>query len=340
MEWDVPRTANGVLVLVDLGSDHGVAAETALRGTGLNGDLLRSADAEVTPRQEAMVIANLLEALPHIEGLGLQAGLRYHLTTYGIWGFALISSPTLRSAIEVGLRFLDLTFAFSRIQARLVDDEFQFVLDTPGVPTNLQRFAIERDGANIQLLQREVFAAAIPIRRAAFAFPPPVEVAPYLETFGVVPQFDADESIIAFDPTMLDAPLPQANANTAAFAQAQCRELLERRQARAGLSGQVRDLILARPAGPPDAEEVARALRLSSRTLRERLAAEGTSYRALLDEVRERLAEEMLIVNGLTVAQTAERLGYVELSSFSQAFRRWKGMGPRDYRAQKMAVGR
>ena len=155
MEWDVPRTANGVLVLVDLGSDHGVAAETALRGTGLNVDVLRSsADAEVTPRQEAAVVANLLDLLPHVEDLGLQAGIRYHLTTYGIWGFALISSPTLRSAIEVGLRFLDLTFAFSRIQARVADDEFQFVLDTPGVPTSLQRFAIERDAANIQLLQR------------------------------------------------------------------------------------------------------------------------------------------------------------------------------------------
>jgi AraC-like DNA-binding protein len=185
-----------------------------------------------------------------------------------------------------------------------------------------------------------VFAAAIPIRRAAFAFPPPADAAPYVETFGVVPQFDADENIIAFDPALLDAPLPQANANTAAFAQAQCRELLERRQARVGMSGQVRDLILARPSAPPDAEEVARVLRLSSRTLRERLAVEGTSYRALLDEVRERLAEEMLLVNGLTVAQTAERLGYVELSSFSQAFRRWKGMGPRDYRAQKLAFGR
>ena len=246
----------------------------------------------------------------------------------------------MRSAIEVGLRSLDLTFAFSRIQARVADDEFQFVLDTPGVPTSLQRFAIERDAANIQLLSGEVFAAAIPIRRAAFAYPAPADVAPYVQTFGVVPQFNADENLIAFDPTLLDAPLPQANAHTAAFAQEQCRDLLERRKTRVGLSGQVRDLILARPSDPPDAEEVARTLGLSSRTLRERLAAEGTSFRALLDEVRERLAEEMLIVGGLTVAQTAERLGYVELSSFSQAFRRWKGMGPRDYRAQQQAVGR
>ncbi|MBV9871394.1 MAG: AraC family transcriptional regulator [Frankiaceae bacterium] len=336
----MPRTANGLLVLLDLGSENGVAAETALRGTGLNVDLVRYADAEVTPRQEAMVVSNLLDALPQAEGLGLQAGLRYHLTTYGIWGFALISSPTLQSAIEVGLQYLDLTFAFSRIRTRLVDDELQFVLDTPGVPTDIQRFTIEREAANIQVLQREVFAAPIPIQRVAFAFPAPADVEPYLETFGVVPQFDAVENVIAFDPTLLDAPLPQANANTAAFAQAQCRELLERRQARVGLSGQVRDLILARPSNPPDAEQVSQALHLSSRTLRERLAAEGTSFRALLDEVRERLAEEMLIVGGLTVAQTAERLGYVELSSFSQAFRRWKGMGPRDYRAQRLAVGR
>jgi AraC-like DNA-binding protein len=70
---------------------------------------------------------------------------------------------------------------------------------------------------------------------------------------------------------------------------------------------------------------------MSSRTLRERLAAERTSYRELLDEIRERLAEEML-TEGLTVAQAAERLGYQEVSSFSHAFRRWKGMGPRAYR--------
>ena len=115
MDWDVPRTANSVLVLVELGSDHGVAAETALHGTGLNVDLLRSADAEVTPRQEAKVVSNLLDALPHVEGLGLQAGLRYHLTTYGIWGFALISSPTARAGIELALRYLRLTFAFTAL---------------------------------------------------------------------------------------------------------------------------------------------------------------------------------------------------------------------------------
>jgi AraC-like DNA-binding protein len=54
---------------------------------------------------------------------------------------------------------------------------------------------------------------------------------------------------------------------------AQCRDLLARRQARAGLCGQVRDLLLARPAQPPNAEQVAAALHMGARTLRERLTA-------------------------------------------------------------------
>ena len=94
-------------------------------------------------------------------------------------------------------------------------------------------------------------------------------------------------------------------------------ELLERRHARAGLAGRVRHILVARLADPSDADEV-----------------DGTSFRALLDEVRQELAEELLVTAGLPVAEVAHRLGYVAVSSFSQAFRRWEGMGPRAYRSQ------
>jgi AraC-like DNA-binding protein len=82
----------------------------------------------------------------------------------------------------------------------------------------------------------------------------------------------------------------------------------------------------------PDIEQVAASLHMSARTLRRRLEAEGTSYRALVDEVRERLAEELLVAGGLTVEQVARRLGYAETASFTNAFKRWKGIGPRAYR--------
>ena len=336
VHWDIARTPTSVLFLTRLGIERGVPEETCLRGTRIRSEQLLDPDFEVSAKQELRVISNIVDALGDPPGLGLDAGMRYHLTAYGIFGFALISSTTLRGATDVALRYLDLTFAFTQMQLRELDVETQFVLSAPDIPLRIQRFCVERDIAAVRLIQHELFAHPIPIRGMRFAFPPPPNPGRYTEIFGVAADFDAPETMMVFEPTVFEVPLPQANEHTARLAQAQCSELLARRQARTGLSGQVRDLILQDPSRPPDAESVAATLHVSTRTLRERLAAEGTSFRALLDEVRERLAEEMLLA-GLTVGEVAERLGYVEVSSLSQAFRRWKGVSPRAYRSQQPA---
>jgi AraC-like DNA-binding protein len=78
---------------------------------------------------------------------------------------------------------------------------------------------------------------------------------------------------------------------------------------------------------------VADALGMASRTLHRHLAAEGTNFRLLVEEVRGALAEEMLS-HRMSVAEVAERLGYAESASFSHAFKRWKGTAPGIYRAR------
>lgn len=331
---DIPRTPMGALLTTRLGEERGVPVATCLRGTGLTADLLADPNAEISATAELAVIANLLRELDDPPGLGLRAGTLFRLTSYGMWGFALISSPTPRSAIQAGLQFIDLTFAFSDIQMRRADTELQLTLTAPDVAEPLRRFVIERDMAAIQTLNRDLLATPIPINHVCFAFPapPPADLALYTETFGLIPEFDAEECLAGFDQAHVDAPLPQANEHTAAVATEHCRDLLDRRKARGGTAGRVRDILVEHLAHPPDAPQLAAMLFVSERTLRHRLAKEGTSYRALLDEVRERLAEEMLVTRGLPVAEIAHRLGYVEVSSFSQAFRRWKGMGPRAYR--------
>ncbi len=109
----------------------------------------------------------------------------------------------------------------------------------------------------------------------------------------------------------------------------QCRALLDQRRARTGVAGKVRDRLLSRPGAMPDIEHVAAELHMSSRTLRRHLAAEGTSYRALVDEVRERLAEELLATGALSVEEIGKQLGYAATPSFTTAFKRWKGVPPR-----------
>ena len=79
-------------------------------------------------------------------------------------------------------------------------------------------------------------------------------------------------------------------------------------------------------------DTVARALGMSSRTLRRRLAGEGVSFQHLLDECRMRLAAfEFRVRENVSIAQTALRLGYSEHSTFTRAFSRWSGMPPQSY---------
>ncbi|WP_281197655.1 helix-turn-helix transcriptional regulator [Nocardia pseudovaccinii] len=252
----------------------------------------------------------------------------------------MFSSPTVRSAIEVGLRYVDLTFSFCRIETRAESGEARLILSAPDVPLGLRRFFIERDAGALQTLRQELAAFAVPLRRIEFAFPVPVAAvrADYDAVFGQPVHFEAEENAMVLDLALLDLPLPQADTHTAALTRAQCRDLLTRRRARTGLAGQVRNALLAELPQQPTAAGVAAKLHMSDRTLRHRLAAEGTSFRTLLDEVREHLAVELLITGGLPAEQIARRLGYSEVSSFSHAFRRWKGMGPRAFRTKE--VGR
>ena len=77
----------------------------------------------------------------------------------------------------------------------------------------------------------------------------------------------------------------------------------------------------------PSMGQVARELAVAERTLHRQLAAEHTSFRALVDEVRETLAVELL-GNNLTVEEVARRLGYSETAAFTHAFKRWRGHPP------------
>jgi AraC-like DNA-binding protein len=81
-------------------------------------------------------------------------------------------------------------------------------------------------------------------------------------------------------------------------------------------------------------EEAARAMHMSERTLKRRLAAQGTSFTSVLDDARCERAMVWLREDKLSHADIAEQLGYADASAFSRAFRRWTGMTPAGFQKQ------
>ncbi len=330
--WDFRRSATSAQLLVQLGQEQGLSAQECLKGTGMTPEQLADPAAEIEAHQELQVVRNLQRAARNVPGLGLKAGMRYHLTAYGIWGFAMISSPTFRSAVRVGIGYLNLTYIFNGLNSVEEGRDFRMELDDRSIPEDVRQFLVERDAAAIRLIQLELFSAAIPLKRVEFRFARPRYAAQFKKIFGVMPLFGREINALVLDSALLDRPLPRANQRTAELCERQCRDLLNQRRARTGVASQVRDRLLRAPTEMADMERVADELYMTSRTLRRKLDAEGTSFRELMDEVREALAEELLATGHLSVEDIAERLGYAESSSFIHAFKRWKGAAPRSYR--------
>lgn len=80
--------------------------------------------------------------------------------------------------------------------------------------------------------------------------------------------------------------------------------------------------------GPVRIEDVARALGCSRQTLYRRLKAEGVTFAELLDDLRRRLASRFVREQGLSVKETAWRLGFSDPAAFSRAYKRWTGTSP------------
>lgn len=78
---------------------------------------------------------------------------------------------------------------------------------------------------------------------------------------------------------------------------------------------------------------VAEALAITSRTLQRKLSQEGVSYQKLLDEVRQKMAEDYLLNSDLNIPDIALRLGYSETTSFHRKFKAVTGKTPGEFRA-------
>ena len=101
MHWDYRRGTYSARLMTELAAQHGVPLGVCLKGTGIDRESLDDPGAEITGRQELDLVTNIVKALPDMPEIGLEPGSRYHVTAYGIWGYAVMSSPTVRDAVSI-----------------------------------------------------------------------------------------------------------------------------------------------------------------------------------------------------------------------------------------------
>jgi AraC-like DNA-binding protein len=196
----------------------------------------------------------------------------------------------------------------------------------------------------------------IPLLRVDLAYPAPSHVLEYDLLFGAPCRFDAPVTAAIFDQALLDEPVLQDEAGIAAFLRRAPQDVLARIDYGSTTATRVRRLLgqsLLRepPFAPPPAllrptqstgqppqtdamlteSDVAARLSISPQTLRRHLAAEGTNFQQLRDQLRRDHAIAALADGRTAIEQISAQLGFSEPSAFHRAFKRWTGSTPRAY---------
>ncbi|WP_179402785.1 AraC family transcriptional regulator [Burkholderia guangdongensis] len=318
-------------------AEDGVAPSLVLAGSGLDEAALGDPATRVSYRQVTIVFGNAVR-LARDPAIALRAGARMRLTAYGIYGYALLSSPTHAATI-------DLVVKYHRAAAPVADlfhtrdgdvESFRYdVLLSQDPNDPLYRFALEFTCAAHLAMTRDLYGRAFGWSVMRIAYPAPGHASEYHRLLGCRVQFDQPANEVQLDAAWLDRRSALPDSVTHAMAREMCEQFLSGLIHASGITGQVQRMLLEQmPKRFPDIDSMAKTLAMTARTLRRRLEVEGTTYRDLLAGVRRDLAIEYLRKTRMTNEEIANRLGYSDAANFRHAFKGWTGKSPQEYRAE------
>jgi AraC-like DNA-binding protein len=317
--------------LADFLGESGVNYADLIRKLEVPASLLADQEATVSRFEIHHILARAAAMSP--PGFALRFGHRMRPGHHGLLGQAMMCARTLRESLKTLERFAStrgIPAAYRLVESE-VGGELRFDLTTPVGRLRTQYLEWALMIALSPSLQHSRPGEAAP-QRVRLAFPRPGYAALYKQLVPCPVEFDATHNLVSYDRHALDTALVNSNAAVLEFCERRCELILADLQSAADVSSRVRNELLAGLPPFPDAERTARALHMSSRALRRRLRAEGTSFRALVQQVRRQLAYRYLQQRELTVDEVARLLGYSESAAFSRAFKAWTGQNPTEFR--------
>lgn len=318
---------------------HGVDITALLERAAVPRQLLEVPLARVSPRQFARLTKAVWQALDdELQGLGPQP---LKVGTFAMMCHAVVHcSPDLRTAINRSSTFYGLFPGGPRFHVEENPAE-----ENPAEETNEARLVFDLTGfddpdhylAESATVVAHRFAGwlvrrRITLIRVEFSHPAPPHALEYDLLYGAPCTFGAPRTALVFDRSLLELPVLQDESGLRAFLRRAPDDVLARLDYGSTAAAQVRRLLgQSLPDRMPDPQDIAARLAVSAQTLRRRLAAEGTSFQQIRDQLRRDVAIAALAAGTVSIEEISHQLGFSEPSAFHRAFKRWTGSAPRSY---------
>jgi AraC-like DNA-binding protein len=320
---------------------RGVETADLLADAGLTVQFLEDPDARI-PGPTVFALWHALRERTADPALQLAAPTTLPFGSYRVIDYLVAASATVGEGVVRFARFFQLIADAVTLGIDCLEDERCLALarvDGGAVPPVYVDYVFAALVSRIRMRIRP----DLRVQRLELRQPEPPTSARYREVFRAPVRFGAAADRLCFSVEEWDAPTEDADAALARVLEEHARILAQRvPQAAAGFGAAVQLTIASAPSEGGSAEEVARALHVSVRTLQRKLVASGTTFREVSSTVRGRLAEGYLADPKVSIAEVAFLLGFSDQTSFHRAFRRWTGESPGRWRRQRVpaAAGR
>jgi AraC-like DNA-binding protein len=315
----------------------GVSRSELMVRAGLDEALLAQPDGQVRSRA-LMEMIRCAKERSGDPALGLRLASLVDLREQGFWGYAVLSSASLRERFAAHLRYQRMRTPW-RLAFEVEAGGFRIELIPQDVPEDVRPILIEWLIATALLHFAEHLGCrprGLELQLSYGALPHHRELAALFEGKMC---FDAPCTALLVPLELLDLALPgdrqlqqlthgHLDAQLAALQPETPRPLLDR----------VRERLAARLGGDASLQRIALDLNMHARSLQRQLDAQQHSFQQLLDEARHAQAIALLEQPAQRVEDLAARLGYADAASFRRAFRRWTGQTPAEYRATRGAA--
>jgi AraC-like DNA-binding protein len=320
------------LIVLDRAPEFGLNRQTLMHDAGLTEAELDDPDARVPIRK----VWRLWRAAAERAGdpwLPVRVAGSTPLRSYGLVGYTMSNSATVRRALERLARYSRIMTEAIRVRFVPTDAGAKVVIDAGMVDNDDPRSGPDTRHAFLLSAVRELTREEVVPLEVRLPYPRPDDADELGRLLRAPLVFDPPNAAVTFSREQLELPVRGADETLGGYLEQFSSRLLRDLPNPESFQDQVRRAMWSMLGdGSPALRTVAAKLAVSPRTLQRRLREEGTSYGELLDALRQEFAIRLLRERKLAVYEIAFLLGYAEPSTFHRAFRRWTGSSPQQYR--------
>ena len=317
--------------LLDAITAAGGNPDEILRGLGLNRSVFSNAEGFIP----CSVFAGILKETARTTGddcFGLHFGESFHPKNIGPLAYVALNSPTIAAGIENVERYLHVYDSSAKwfFTGEGSHGYIRYVLADLGIEPLRQ--SNEHGMTIIVNTLRMMVGSQWAPQEVQFAHQKPEDTSEHHRIFRAPALFGCETNALVIELSFAEREVPAADQQLYQIMRQYLDQVLSEIPREDTLLGSIRKAVAeSMRDGDPKLARVAKKMAMGPRTIQRRLKEYGFDFKKLVEDTRQRFAQNYLKDRENTLTEVAFLLGYSELSAFNRAFKRWTGATPLDY---------